>query len=446
MSEWVKWLSTDQEAGAAQIQAAWLSLDQNDSDVFVLMRYLIAALRTVFSDGCTETLNLLPTPLKVAIASLSNELAQLPSSVILVMDDYHTIRGEAAPNLLNELLLHWPRPLHLVLISRYAAALPLARLRANDQLVEIRSRDLRFDMQETSDFLNLTLEVPPSHTLIEKLDEQLEGWIGALRLITVSHRVPGSIDAMLSVMNNSEDVLAEYLADEVLGHQAPAVQSFLLKTCFLDRFCAPLCEAVRGESDPAWNARACIDWLDRSELFIVPIDNHKNWYRYHLFQESLQRRFSAEMPPAQIDELRLRASAWFAEQDLIDEALQHALQAGDLDQAEELVERGLPEVLNREDLLTIGRWQHLLPDELIQYRPGFLMARLWGHQFFWQFRLLSKLCRQVEVLLDGKDGARLSAARMESLRCQVAVAKAQEAFFHNQVDLAIAFCKEALLR
>ena len=159
-------------------------------------------------------------------------------------------------------------------------------------------------------------------------------------------------------------------------------------------------------STPTWNVRACLDWIERSELFITPLDNRREWYRYHhLFQELLQQRLSAEMVPDQVNELHRRASAWFEEHGLIDEALQHALAAGDLDLAARQMNAGLRDVLNREDRPTLERWLRLLPEEMIQRHPGLLMIRAWALEFSWRLDLQAQVLQQVEELLDAEEGA-----------------------------------------
>ncbi|MGD2049011.1 MAG: LuxR family transcriptional regulator, partial [Chloroflexota bacterium] len=380
VSSWIEGLGRKNEDGSARLPVAWLSLEETESDILVFVQYFIVALRTIFDDACRRTFDLLQArqrpPLNVIAISLSNEIEQLPGHFILVLDDYQTIQGEAVANLINELLPHWPNPLHLVLISRRNPALPLARLRANDQLTEIRSRDLRFNKDEIADFISQTLQTPLSAPLLEKLEQKTEGWIGALRLVVLLWHSSSNLEDMLTILDSSPAILVEYLVDEVLEKQFPVIQTFLLKTSILDRFCAPLCEAVIGELDPAWGIRDCIDWLEREELFVIPLDNRKRWYRYHtLLKNILPLRLSAEMKREKVEDLHYRASAWFEDQGLIDEALKHALLANDLDQAAGLMMRGLRDILNRSDWQTMEHWLSLLPEELIQTQPGLMIIK-----------------------------------------------------------------------
>ena len=231
----------------------------------------------------------------------------------------------------------------------------------------------------------------------------------------------------------------------MLNHQFPAIHSFLLKTSILDRFCAPLCEAVIGDIDTAWNVHACLDWVEHSELFIIPLDNNREWYRYHhLFQGLLQQRTSVEMTPDQVANLHRQASAWFEEQGLLDEALQHALAAGDLDLAARHMIAGLRDVINREDRLTLERWLKLLPEEMIQGQPRLLMIKAWALQFSWRLDLQAQVLQQLEEKLEAGAGELLPADDLQILRGQILALKAQQAFFNNQPMLAIDHCQQAL--
>ena len=375
----------------------------------VFLRYFVAAIRTVFPEACAETLALLGAPYPTAqaplVVALSNELERLPARCVLVLDDYHTIRGEAVHDFLSELLRHWPQRLHLVLISRSNPPLPLANLRAKGQVAEIRTRDLRFTPEEAAAFLGKALRAPLSPSAVALLDQRLEGWIAGLRLVTLSLCAGADAETELAGLSGTSVEIADYLVDEVISCQTPAILKFLLATSILDRFCAALCECVLGSDasgdDPPCDVPACIQWLESNNLFVIPLDNDRQWYRYHhLFQELLQRRLLAEVGPEQVTELHRRAAAWFAGQGLIDEALHHALAADDLDLAARLMEAGLCDALNREDRPTLDRWLRLLPEDFIQRRPWLLMIKAFAFQFSWQLPAVWKLLDQIEALLD----------------------------------------------
>ncbi|HSN77683.1 MAG TPA: LuxR C-terminal-related transcriptional regulator, partial [Anaerolineae bacterium] len=438
------------------LPAAWLSLDESDSDLVVFLSYFVAAIRTVFPESLTETLALLhaPGPADQAqlLVSLGNELERLPARAVLVLDDYYTLRGQAVHDFLSELLRHWPQRLHLVLISRSNPSWPLANLRAKGQVAEIRTRDLRFTPEESATFLNQALTAPLSPSALAALDQQLEGWIAGLRLVTLSLGAGANAESELIGLQGAPVEIADYLADEVMAGQTPAMLRFLLVTSILDRFCAPLCETIlasdAGSDDPPCDAQACIQWLERNNLFVTPLDNDRQWYRYHhLFQELLQRRLLAEVGAEQVTELHRRAATWFAGQGLIEEALRHVLTIGDLDVAAQLIVVGFCDLLNREDGSTLDRWLRLLPDEFIQRHPWLLTIKAIVLGSSWQLVATWKLLGQIEALLGEGDerGLRLGDPHdLPVLRGIIATLRGQEAYNLGQADRAIACSEEAL--
>jgi LuxR family transcriptional regulator, maltose regulon positive regulatory protein len=446
---WLDRMAAGEGEKGASLPSAWLSLDKDESDLNLFLRYCIAALRTIFDEACAETLALLQAgqqpPQAVLYTTFINELEELPGEAILVLDDYQFIRGKGVHNLVIELARHWPKPLHLVLISRIDPPLPLTSLRAKTRIREIRTQDLRFTPQETDAYL-VQAQLPHlSQSTLDLLGERFEGWPAGLHLAALSLRSAGSQENVLSALSSENANITGYLWDEVLTHQFPAIRSFLLKTSILDRFCAALCEAVLGETDSAWNARACLDWIERSELFLTPLDDRREWYRYHhLFQQLLQQRLSAEIAADQVSDLHRLASAWFEEHGLLDEALQHALAAGDLELAARQMSAGLREVLNREDRPTLERWLRMMPEEMIQRRPELLMIKAWVLQFSWRLDLQAQVFQQVEELLDTGAGMLLPADDLQLLRAQILLLKAQQAYFGNQPNRAIDICRQAL--
>ena len=449
VSTWLELMDIDKSAAAASVPSAWLSLDENDSDLNLFLHYFIAALRTIFKEACQETLALLQArqqpPDAVLYATLSNELAELPGEAILVLDDYHTVRGTEVHNLFIELARHWPKPLHLVLISRIDPPIPLTSLRAKGMLHEIRTQNLRFKPEETAVYLSQEQLTLRSQEDLHLLEERFEGWPAGLHLAVLSLRSASSQESVLSALSSENPNIAGYLVDEVLTHQFPAIHAFLLKTSILDRFSASLCEAIIGEMDTAWNARACLDWIERSELFITPLDDRQEWYRYHhLFRELLQQRLSTEIRADQVTDLHRLASVWFEEHGFVDEALHHALAAGDLDLAARQMNTGLRDVINREDRPTLERWLRLLPEEMIQRSPGLLMIRIWALELSWRLDLQAQVLQQVEELLDSGGGASLPANDLQILRGQIHVLRAQQAYFSNQTTRAIDLCRQAL--
>jgi LuxR family maltose regulon positive regulatory protein len=430
------------------LPCAWLSLDENDSDLVLFLRYFIAALRTVFSDACAQSAEILAAPQQLpvdaVVTTLSNEIAQLPGRFVLVMDDYHTVHGEAVPAFVNALGRHWPQPMHLVLISRLNPPLPLASLRARGQLVEIRAHHLRFTPEETACYVARVLPAPLSEPAATFLQERTEGWIAGLHLAGLSLRAGEDPDVAMESLSGLDADIAGYMVDEVLLRQPPAIQAFLLRTAILDRFCAPLCEAIGASGDPECDVRACIEWLQHAELFVISLDHRREWYRYHhLFQDLLQQRLLAEVDVDQVNELHGRAAAWFAGQGLIDEALRHALAADDLDLAARIAEQGLRDVLNREDRPTLERWLRLFPEELVQHRRGLLMLKAWALMFSWQLGAVTRVIEQADALIDQDIGC-ADPDGLSLLRGQMAVLRGQQAYYRNRPAETVACCEEAL--
>ncbi len=444
---WLEQMAADK--GSGSLHSAWLSLDENDSDLNLFLRYFTSALRTIFSEACPETLALLQAqrqpPQNVLNTTFINELDELPGEVILVLDDYHTIHNIEVHNLLSELILHWPKNLHLVLISRISPPIPLDVYRAKGMINEVRTRDLRFTQDETAAYVSKSQFALMVQYVLPLLEERFEGWPAGLHLVTLSVRAADSQEAVLKAISSENTNITGYLVDEVLTHQFPAVHSFLLKTSILDQFCASLCEDLIGAGDTKWNARACLDWIERAELFIVPLDEHREWYRYHhLFQELLQQRLIAEIPPDQVKSLHRLASAWFDRHGLIEEALHHALAAGDLDLAARYITAGVRDVINHEDRPILERWLRLLPDEMIQLHPELLMLRAWSLQFTWRLAMQMQVIRQVEELLESGAGEALSDDDRKILGGQILLPKAQLAYFNNQQAVSIQLCNQVL--
>ena len=312
-------------------------------------------------------------------------------------------------------------------------------------LSEIRTRDLRFTPEETADYLSRTQFALMGQKALTLLEERFEGWSAGLHLAALSLRSAASQEAVLRELSGENQNITEYLVEEVLTQQPPPIHAFLLKTSILDRFCTSLCEAVVGEIDPIWNVRACLDWIERSEMFIIPLDQRRKWYRYHhLFQELLRQRLAAEITSDEVHQMHLRASTWFEEHGLIDEALHHALAAGDFDLAAHQMSAGLRDVLNREDRPTLERWLRLLPEELIRRRPDVLIIRVWALQFTWQLNLQANVLQQIEELLDSEAGTLLPVEDVQILRGQLLLIQAQYTYFSNQITRTIDLCREVL--
>ena len=361
---------------------AWLSLDEHDNDLAVFVTGLAEALHGVLPAVVDNTLAVLngmtlPPP-EVLTHSLLNDLAAIQQDFILVLDDYHVIHNQAIHDLLLELVSHPPRSLHLVIASRHDPPLPLARLRALGHVVELRAPELRLTLEEAALFLREVMALPVDEQTIALLAAKTEGWPAGLRLAALSMRQRRTSGVIAADALGSNRYVMDYLLAEVLSQLPISVQDFLIKTSFLDQLSGPLCEAVTGMVDRMFNGQPILEWLDRADLFVVPVDEQRHWYRcHHLFRQLLRHRLEEMQGPAEIAALRLRASAWFADNGYLDEALQHALAANDMAAAVQIVAQHRHELMNQAQWQRLDRWLHLFPREVIDEQPHLLLIEVW---------------------------------------------------------------------
>ena len=388
---------------AVDSPSAWLSLDEYDDDLTIFLRYFTTALQTMFPEAGRETQELLNTPtlppVPVLARTLANELTRFTTPFILVLDDYHFIHEEAIHNLLSELLRHPPRAMHLVITTRSDPPLPITTLRARAQVTEIRLHELRFKAAETTIFLQ-QMGVQADDITAESLTQKTEGWVTGLRLVALSLRHRDDIGLLLKGMPENNRYVTDYLLAEVLNRLDPAIQDFLLKTSILDRLCGPLCDAVTELDEPVCDGLAYLAWMEEQNLFTIPLDDQRYWYRYHhLFQNLLQHQLAQKLDTQAVAVLYMRASTWYAENGLIDEALHHALKAGNVSAAAQLVEQHGPALLNEDKWYILEKWLARLPDDIIQQRPNLLLARI--QVLYHQFKLwaIPPLLERVEILL-----------------------------------------------
>lgn len=408
--------------------SAWLSIDEGDGELPVFLSYLVAAIQTVFPDACQELQALLAAPVlppqRVLEAVLINEIDSLrvPAGdaaggprFVLVLDDYHLLHSQAVDTLLMALLRHPPPALRLVLASRSDPALPLPTLRARQQMLEIRLQDLRFTAEETAAFLRQTLDAPVSAELAAMLGDRTEGWVTGLHLASLYLRHAPELAARPPDLQGDDRYVMDYLVDEVLARQPARVQEFLLKTAVLDRLCGSLCEAVTGLNDPVCDGQAYLEWLEDNNLFIVSLDERR-WFRYHhLFQRLLRNRLEQRFSAAEIARMHDRASGWYASHGFVEEAIGHALAAGNEAVAVGLVETHRHEAMNQERWAQLERWLHLMSPQLIEQRPELQLLEAWILQKQWRFSDIPPYLGRAEALLaaDSLPGSDLDALRGE---------------------------------
>ncbi|MBW2671650.1 MAG: hypothetical protein JRD87_17630 [Deltaproteobacteria bacterium] len=376
------WLETNENP------STWLSLSKSDSNFRTFLSYFIAAVHEHFPEDCQNTQALLKNvdlpPLEDLGISLLNELDRIKQPFILVLDDYYLIREIAVHKLIATILKHPPQFFHLVIVGRRDPPLPISSLRARSQLIEIRTEDLRFSAAETETLLNRLLRIQIDASTVAALEKKTEGWVTGLRLAALSMRQRADIDSKLLEPHVDAHFVMEYLFTEVFSHQPPDINRYLLGTAVLDRFCGPLCEAV---CVPGAEPFACemngwefIKWLRKENIFVIPLDPEKRWFRYHhLFQKllvnQLNRRFSTE----EIKALHAQAGAWLAENGSIEEALQHYLAAEDIPVAIQLVAQHSHNLMNNQQWPDIERLIGMLPRDRVEQDPELLIFKAW-HQ------------------------------------------------------------------
>jgi LuxR family transcriptional regulator, maltose regulon positive regulatory protein len=355
-------------AGADGRAAAWFSLDQRDNDPALFWTYLIAALKTAVPGIGGSALSLLESPhspMEVVLATLLNELSGTSNDVVVVLDDYHVIDAPDVLDGMAFLVEHLPPQIHLVIASRADPALPLARLRGRGELVEIRAADLRFTPEEAAAYLNGVMGLGLTAEDVTALEGRTEGWIAALQLAALSMRGRDDVAGFIAGFAGDDRYIVDYLVEEVLQRQPDHVRHFLLQTSILERLSGPLCDAVTGKH----GGKAMLEALDRGNLFLIPLDDRRQWYRYHqLFADVLQARLLDEQP-ADVPGLHRRASAWYEQNGEPSEAIRHALAAEDFERAADLVELAAPATHQYRQEVTLRRWLESLPEELLLVRP-----------------------------------------------------------------------------
>ncbi len=431
---------------------AWLSLDEYDNELPVFVQSLAAALQTAFPDAFEATTALLKAPRILPpdqIATLLiNELIDVPDDVILVLDDYHRIHNREVHTLLELLVEHLPLQLHLVLICRSDPPLPVARWLAKGRLNELRGTDLRFTLEETEAFLTRMLGSEAAHETAGALDERTEGWIAALRLAALSLRGTSDRASFLERLDSdAARSISSYLVGEILAQQSQEVQELLERTSILEQFCAESCAAVMGSDISHEQVQATLDWLERANLFLVPLDKRQRWYRFHhLFQGLLQQRLRTHCSQEELATLHLRASAWYARQGLIEEAIRHALLAGDASSAAQLVEAHFFQAFEQEQLVLVEHWLRMLPEDQIQGSPVLLAARAWISQARGHLKELPHLLTAAEQLLasDDQDTSDTHDLRFRLLRGLIATFWSLFHFFTGQAQESLESARFAL--
>jgi LuxR family maltose regulon positive regulatory protein len=463
VGEWVGGLGQGNESAN---RIAWLSLDEGDQDPRRFLAYVVAALNQSLKVPVGKgALGMLQSPQPPAVESvlisLVNDIAALPDTIILILDDFHLVDSPPVENSLAFLLEHLPPQMHLVIATRIDPNLPLARLRARGQLTELRASDLRFSSPEAALFLNrvMGLELPADE--ITTLEARTEGWIAGLQLAAISLQGRQDSADLIKSFSGSHRFVLDYLIAEVLEQQSESVQRFLLNTTILDKLSGPLCDAVcfagsRPEGVPVsdnHDGQATLEMLERANLFIVPLDDDRCWYRYHhLFADLLRQRLfqtQAESVPT----LHRRASAWYEQNGFVDEAIEHALRGKYFERAAALIEDQDGANYERTDQTLLQRWLAELPEEVVVCRPRLIILRAWIRFNSGQLDAAGRDLQTAEELLGSErdrepvsaaDGDQLPEMDRKLLVGRVAIMRSFLASFAGDTSGIIHYARQAL--
>jgi LuxR family transcriptional regulator, maltose regulon positive regulatory protein len=368
---------------------AWLALDERDQQLHQVLRYLVASLQTIAPECGRTALALLDAPpaapAEIVLTSLLNDLAALPVPALLVLDDYHVVREPTVHAAIEFLFNHVPPTLHLVIATREDPPLPLPRLRAGGHIIELRAAELSFNVEEAAAFLG-GMGLHLTEQQVAALVERTEGWAAGLQLAGLALRDRTDPAAFVEAFTGGHRLVVDYLMAEVLERQPVPVRRFLLVTSVLDRLCAPLCDALLATdldsadaSRPAINSQQTLEALEAANLFLIPLDDDRMWYRYHhLFADALRGRLAREAGPGAAALLHRQASVWFGRRGLLPEAIGHALAGGAVDDAAAWLEKLMPTVFANVGMhSTLAGWLTALPDSVVRTRPRLCLMQAW---------------------------------------------------------------------
>ncbi len=415
---------------------AWLSLDAEDSDLHPFLTHLLAAVQATSPEVGVDAVTVLEgdrgTPTETVLVSLVNDLDTLAGPTVIALDDYHVIDAPAVHEAVTFLLDNLPPQVTVAMTTRADPPLPLARLRARGELLEIRAADLRFTAEEAAEFLNevMGLELQPTH--VDVLEARTEGWVAGLQLAALSARThvastnPNDLDTFVQDFSGSHRFVLDYLVEEVLEGQPEDLRAFLLDTSVLDQLSGPLCDTLTDSSE----GHATLLALENANVFVIALDDERQWFRYHhLFADALRSRLTAA-DPQRVQRLHRAAADWYAEHGLLTDAVPHALQGGDTEHAADLVELAVPEVRKRRQDRAMRDWLPALPQEVVRTRP--VLAT-----FLAGARLFEGDLDTVETWLDAAERALAAAVRPTDSASPVSPALAEAAAARDEEVVAL---------
>ncbi len=443
-----------------RIPIAWVSLDGGDNDITRFLGYCIAALRTIKPNIGDASLELQqsphPPPVETVLTTLINELDEIQERFALVLDDYHIIEAHPIHEAVNFLINHMPRKMHLIIATRADLPLPIARLRTRVRLTEISEFELRFTLDEAATYLNDVMQLSLAMEDIAALENRTEGWIAGLQMTALSIQGRGDASGLAKALSGKHRFIFDYLMEEVLSRQSAEVQDFMVKTSILDQLSAPICDALMGWSDASGDttrkrtvtkrldtalpSQEILEHMDRENLFLIPLDNERRWYRYHrLFADLLEERL-VRVHGDHIQDLHRRAGDWYEQNGLIGEAINHFLEAGEFERAADFISKNALAFVYHGNLGTLARWLEVLPKDVKESQPWLSITHAWALSFAGQLEPVASLLQEAEGSLssitDEIEVQRLSGI-IDALRAYLIAIR-------GSMPLAADFAREAL--
>ncbi len=439
-----EWIATNLQSSIANLQCCWLSLDEADNDPTRFLLYLLAALEMVYPGIGADARAMIQPPQSPSFTAiltvLLNHLADRAAEgdLVLALDDYHVIELPAIHDMVAFLLDHLPPLMHLAIASRVDPPLPLARLRARRQLTELRAADLRFTADETATFLNQIMGLALTPENIAALEARTEGWIASLQLAAISlqHRAAAEAANFIAAFSGSHRHVIDYLTEEVLAQQPSEIHEFLSQTAILDRLTASLCNAVTGRDD----SERLLRRLEQANLFLAPLDDERQWYRYHrLFADFMRNHIDNEAPDL-MRTLHRRAAAWYAQHAMPSEAIGHALRAADFESAAQWIEHTAVALLMRSEATTLLNWLKALPQPLIDARPMLNLIYAEAALIAGEFAPIETALHAVEAALRNCD---VPTEEHDAIQSQVTAVRAYMATFSGDIHQGVALARQA---
>jgi LuxR family maltose regulon positive regulatory protein len=438
VSEWIE---------KSERKIAWVSLDEGDNNPIRFLMYIVSAIQRIEPDMGDRILGLLQSPQSPPIDNILSELLNDISSVItdnfcLVLDDYHIIESKPIDDQLSFLLDHLPPHMHLIITTRQDPDLPLPRMRVRSQLTELRAKDLRFTRKEAVSFLNQVTGLDLSEKDISALEDRTEGWVAGLQLAALSMQGRDDISGFVKSFAGHDRYVVDYLVEEVLQNQTEEVRNFLLQTSILDRLTGPLCDAVTNQKE----GKKTLEALERGNLFIIPLDDNRRWYRYHHLFADVLREHLMEEKLDQIPSLHQQASKWFEQNGLLPDAIHHAIKSEDLNHAARLVEMIWPEMDQSFQTGLWLEWFNQLPEEITRDRPVMLVAYCWAVLSDGQLEKGEASLKQAEQSLksqDVLDKANIDQTKHQLILADIAGARAYIAQSLGDIPGSVNFAKQA---